>query len=419
MSRRKKLIGQASVGWGAIDQGLSSATNFALMLITVKSVSVQDFGTFSLVYLVYIMVLPIARSTGTMPYTIRQAKAHSAHVAEATTASVRYAFALGLVAGGVCLGLAAVASPSARAPFAVLGLCFPLLLVQDAVRGVLFFRSEFLRATVNDGVWAVIMLIVIVPIVVTGADASAVFFLGAWGVGGAVAGIFGLFQLTLRLKLVSPLRWLREYADLARPLFLNIVFTILPAQLTYLLMPAVSSVTELGTVRAAYVLFGVLNVVYTTASMVSLPYASRLEPARQRRFAAWLSGAMALISFLWGVLIMLLPAAIGRGIIGPAWDTTGSVRMILAVSLVAEGITIGPTTALAALQMPERMARVRYVTAPLTLVVGLALAARWGANGVALGFAIGYSVTSVMAWMTMPRTAWLSTYRPPVPADGE
>jgi len=247
-----------------------------------------------------------------------------------------------------------------------------------------------------------------------------VVFLAAWAGGGAVAGLFGLVQLKVRMRLVSPATWLRQNAELARPLLMSQVFTVLPAHVTYLLMPAVSSVTELGKVRAAYVLFGVLNVVYTTVAMISLPYASRLEPEHSRRFATWLSGGMALISICWGGLLMLLPASVGREIIGPVWDTTGTVRLLLGISLVAEGITVGPTTALAALRLPERMARVRYFTAPLTLVLGLVFAARWGAEGVALGFAIGYSATAVLGWVKMPRsTTPLSALRESPPATGD
>ena len=45
----------------------------------------------------------------------------------------------------------------------------------------------------------------------------------------ALAGVFGLVQLKVPMRPVSPTVWLRENADLARPLFLNTVFTVLPA----------------------------------------------------------------------------------------------------------------------------------------------------------------------------------------------
>ena len=402
MTPRRGLLRQSSPAWGGIDQALSSGTNFALMIVTVRSVDVREFGTFSLVYLLYVLMLPIARSTGTMPFTVRHARATGEALALPAARSLHYAFALGLVVTGACLVLAALTDGAQAASFAVLGVCFPLLLVQDAVRGVLFVRSEFLRATVNDAVWAVVMVAVLAPVLLLGSDPSVTVFVAAWAGSGAVAGVFGLVQLRTRLRLVRPTRWLRENDDLARPLFLNAVFTILPAQLTYLLMPLVSSVTELGEVRAAYVLFGVLNVVYTTVAMVSLPYASRIEPSRSRTLAIWLSGSMAAAAVAWGVLVMSLPADVGRAIIGAAWDDTEAVRLVLAISLVAEGATVGSQTVLASLRMPDRMARVRYVTAPLTLVLGLTLAAWKGSLGVAAGFAIGYGATAVLGWLQLP-----------------
>jgi O-antigen/teichoic acid export membrane protein len=419
MSARTRLLGSTSPAWGGIDQALSSGTNFALMIVTVRSVDVREFGTFSLVYLLYVLMLPIARSTGTMPFTIRHARTSRADAAAPATRSLSYAFALGLVVTVACLVLALVTDGSTASSFLVLGLCFPLLLVQDAVRGVMFVRSEFLRATVNDGVWAVVMVLVLTPVLLLGTDPSVTVFVAAWAGSGAVAGVFGLFQLRSRIRPVLPTVWLRDNRDLARPLFLNTVFTILPAQLTYLLMPLVSSVTELGEVRAAYVLFGVLNVVYTTVAMVTLPYASRIEPSRSRTLAGWLSGSMALIAVAWGVLVMSLPDDVGRAIIGSAWDDTETVRLVLAISLVAEGATVGAQTVLASLKMPERMARVRYVTAPLTLVLGLSLAAWNGALGVAIGFAIGYGATAVLGWLQLPSQSVLDHLdRDALDADG-
>ena len=57
---------------------------------------------------------------------------------------------------------------------------------------------------------------------------------------------------------------------------------------------------------------------------------------------------------------------------------------------------------LASLRMPDRMARVRYFTAPLTLVLGLSLAAWHGSLGVAVGFAVGYGATAVLGWLQLP-----------------
>lgn len=404
MSRLRRLLGTHSVAWGAVDQGLSSGTNFLLMLVTVRSVDVEQFGAFSLVYLLYMLVLPVARSTGTMPYTISQAHVPPAQAVRAAAASVHYAFTLGVVAGAGSLILAFLGPRTTASSFTVLACFFPLLLVQDAVRGILFFRSKYISATVNDTVWAVVMFLALAPALTLGWESSVAFF-AAWGLGGCAAGIYGLLQLRVNIRLVSPVAWWRLHGDLAGPLFLNMAFAMLPAQLTYLLMPLVSSVTELGAIRAAYVLFGFLSVVYLTTSMISLPYASRLQPQRMRRFTLRLSSALALIAIGWGLLLMLIPASIGREIIGPAWDTTTTVRALLAISLVAEGFTVGPSTALAALQLPDRITRVRFVTAPLTLISGLALAGLWGAEGVALAFALGYTATAAWAWLQMPPSA--------------
>lgn len=418
MTVRRGIRNPRSAVWGGVDQALSSGTNFLLLFVTVRSVDVRDYGAFSLVYLVYVLVLPLARATGTMPYTVANARRSIAAARADTRANLEYALSVGALVGIGCAVTAVVVGEPIRSPMLVLAVCFPLLLVQDAVRGVFFVRSEFLRATANDGVWAALMFAVIIPVQLSGERAPVTVYIAAWAGAGACAGVIGLVQLRSRIGLVRPGRWLRRNEALARPLFITMVFTVLPAQLTYLLMPVVSSLTALGEIRAAYVLFGILGVVNSTVAMIALPHASRMRPRRVPRFAAVLSISMAVLAVAWGLIVLLLPASIGRALIGPAWDTTGAVRLLLALSLVAESITVGPTTALSALRIPERLSRVRYFTAPLTLVLGLLLATWWGAAGVAVGFVVGYGATAVLSWLQVPRAAELPEQPPPEEHDG-
>jgi O-antigen/teichoic acid export membrane protein len=388
--------------WGVLDQAVSSATNFALLFVTVQSVNVAEFGAFSLVYLLYVLILPVARCTGTVPFTIRDAHADSSQATAAVGRSLDYVLSLGVALGLLCLAGTVFASGPVRVPLLVLAVMLPLLLVQDAVRGVLFARSRLFAALVNDLVWAGIQFTVLCPLLLLHSNVPVFVFVLAWAGGGALAGLYGLRQLHVGLRLTNPLIWLRAHADLARPLFAITALTVLPAQLIYLLMPLVSSLRELGSIRAVYVLFGPMNVAYTAAAMLALPYAVRLPSSRVRHFSLRISLALAGLSTVWGAAMVFLPAALGRSLIGPVWDHTSSVRLLLAISLVAEGVIVGPTTALSALGIPDNLAKVRYVTAPLTLVGGLLLAALLGARGVAVALMVGYSLTAVLAWIRVP-----------------
>jgi O-antigen/teichoic acid export membrane protein len=401
MSQRSRWRA-AAPHWGVIDQAISSGTNFVLLFLTVRSVSAEEFGAFSLVYLLYVLSVPLVRATAATPFTIRFGKSNPAEMAAAAARCLNYVVSLGVMLTVFCCVSSIFLGPPIRAPLIILGLSFPLLLAQDTVRGVLFAKSDFLSACYNDVVWAVVQFSILGALLTQHTDVSAWEFVAAWAAGGSVAGIYGFIQVGVRPRFSLHLAWLREQAVLAKPLFASNALTVLPAQLTYLLMPAVSSLTELGKVRAVYVLFGPLNVAYTAASMLALPHAVRLPPERVRGLAAKISIALGAFSLAWGVAILLLPNQVGRSLIGPVWDSTSVVRLLLALSLVAEGIVVGPLLALSALALPDRMARVRYLTAPLTLVAGLVLAGLFGAAGVAFALMAGYSLTALLAWIRVP-----------------
>jgi len=56
-------------------------------------------------------------------------------------------------------------------------------------------------------------------------------------------------------------------------------------------------------------------------------------------------------------------------------------RILLAVSLVAEALLVGPELILSSLRLPGRMTTVRLVAAVATVSSSLALAARFGGVG--------------------------------------
>ena len=97
-------------------------------------------------------------------------------------------------------------------------------------------------------------------------------------------------------------------------------------------------------------------------------------------------------------------ARLGRqgGTGGPVGGS-GPVRLLLAISLVAEAVLVGPDVVLSSLRLPRRMTSVRAVSAAVTLLASVALAAAEGAAGLAAGLAMGYSVGAVLAVLQIRR----------------
>src|SRR5437660_3941899 len=143
-------------GWGFFDQGLSSATNFALTALVAGSVSVNQFGAFTLVYAVYGLFLGVCEGFASTPLTVRFSAETGSRLHAAERDSVGSALAIGLVGGIGCLSVSPFAGHDLGTSLAAMGVMLPGLLLQDAWRYAFLARAKPALAAFNDGVWAVL-----------------------------------------------------------------------------------------------------------------------------------------------------------------------------------------------------------------------------------------------------------------------
>jgi O-antigen/teichoic acid export membrane protein len=227
---------------------------------------------------------------------------------------------------------------------------------------------------------------------------SVGWLMAAWGLSAALAAVIGCGLLRSWPGRPRVREWFRDHGALAAPLTLNMVLTAAPSYVAYLAMPLVSTLPELAAVRGAYVFFGPLNVVYSGAALVALPAIVRASPTRSRPgMSLQISSGLAGVAVAWGAVVVLLPDRLGTLVLGDLWYDTDGIRILLAVSLVAEALFVGPELVLSSLRLPGRMTTVRLVAAVATVSLSLALAARFGGVGLAAGFAAGYSLGAVLA----------------------
>ncbi|GAA2725101.1 hypothetical protein [Cellulomonas aerilata] len=394
----------AGAPWGVLDQAISTGTNFLLTIVVVRSASLEDFGAFSLVYVIYIFALGLLRTSGGNVLTVAFA-GDEERLAVASRSFLGYALGCGGAIGGAAAVGSLAVGGTVRHALLALAVAMPLLMVQDALRSIQFARGHPARAAETDAVWALVLVALLVPLVLAGESRPWVF-LAAWGAGGAVAAGAALARARLRPARPSVLRWLRAQSRLVVPMVGAYALSQFPPQLVYLCMPFVSDLHELGAVRAAYVLFGPMAVVFSGLSATALPAAVRAAGGPgvlllTRR----LSLVLALVAVGWGAAVVLAPDPLGVLVLGPSWEGTAAVRAFLAVSGLGEAVLVGAWVALSALQMPGRLVRVRLVTAPVQLVAGLVLSWRFGAVGTAAAFALANVLTAALAWRRVPRSS--------------
>jgi hypothetical protein len=393
--RRWRFVAQGN--WALVDQALSSGTNFLLALVVVRSVPAAEFGSFSLVVVLFVMSLGVTRALSAEPLAIRFGRAADAIRARAP-ACFGLALGVGAVLGGCCLMAATISSGTLRSVLLVLGLTLPLLVVQDAGRVVCFAIGLPRRAAANDAAWALVQF-PLLALVVAQDDAPTWQYVAAWLIPGALSGLLMLFQLRVRPSLRRAGSWFADNRRLAIPLVWNYLLTAAPPLLLFALTPLVASLYQLGLARSAYLPYGVFGVVFQSAWLVLLPAASRRTDDEINRLSVWSSAALGLVAFLWALVIaVLLPDSLGEGLFGSTWHETDVARLIFGAALVAQALGVGPMVALRAIEAPRSLVHVRLITSPLLVGGGLVLADHLGANGVALAVLFGDVSATLLSW---------------------
>jgi O-antigen/teichoic acid export membrane protein len=400
--RRRVLGGRAA--WTLVDQAVSSLTNAALALVVAGNVGNADFGAFSIALFTFGFVIGVGRAMICDPFVIhysdvdRRRRRRGAR--EASGAAATY----GLVTGLVCVAVGLSVDGHAGAALVALGLSLPGLLVQDCWRYAFFAAGRPRDAAVNDTVWAVVQFTAIGTLLVTGH--TSVFLLTlAWGWAALVAAVVGAFQAGVLPQLSATAGWFRATRDLNVRLGLDYIVNMGAVNLSIYLIGGIVGLIAVGSIRAAQVLLGPLQLLSFGLSAFALPLLSTIAAAgrRLRRIAVGLSGGIMLVSVVWVTVLLLLPRSIGEALLGESWAGAGAVLLPIGIVMIATGTTTGPRVGLKALRRADVLLRVTVVQAPFILALGVAGAVLDGARGAAVGYALADILGATLIWAAFLR----------------
>jgi hypothetical protein len=169
-------------------------------------------------------------------------------------------------------------------------------------------------------------------------------------------------------------------------------------------------------IRGAQVLLGPVNVLNQGIRMISVPEAARALRHSYRRL--WLVGLA--ISFgvgagalAWGAVFLLLPAVVGRELLGPGVWTQAHSVLIPVILLQALGASnAGAFAIMRALTAATRGLRVRLISSVILITCGIGGAYLGGPKGAAWGLA-GASFTTLLLWWNEAHRAIAAHRRTP------
>jgi O-antigen/teichoic acid export membrane protein len=313
------------------------------------------------------------------------------------------------VALGVGFGLLLlIASPFTKgavlASLLILAASLPGLLLQDSLRLFNIAQSRPRNAFLLDAGWAVGQGLLTAGCLLTH-HASIADLTFAWTGSGAVAGLIGLWLLRLRAAPGQCFVWFRNERRYIGAYLTETLALSGSAQLSLLLVAAVSGLVASAGLRGASTLFGPLNIVLNVARQAGIHELARLRQAgRSIRGATWLLAVIsALVALGYGAAVMLLPDHIGRAAFGKSWAPISALVTLMTLYRIFMGLAVAPFAAARVLRMVRKTLVLRIGTSILTLVLSVGGAAVDGARGTVIGMIVSAAITAVLFFIVIAR----------------
>jgi O-antigen/teichoic acid export membrane protein len=392
-------------GWGVADQALSSLTNFVVGIYIARSLETKEFGAFSLAFATYVIALNASRGLATDPLVVRYSGAVVTSWRRAVAKSAGVAITVGLVVGACCVVVGLLFAGSTRAAFLALGITLPGLLLQDSWRFAFFSAGKGGQAFGNDLVWALSLLPLVAAVAAT--EQFGVFwFVMAWGGSATLAALVGGIQTRLVPRLSNVVGWLVQHRDLGpRYLAENLSWSG-ASQLRLYGLGWIAGVAAVGSLRAAELLLGPLNVLIMGIGLMAVPEAARMlrrSVRRLRPFCLLLSSLQAGVAVAWGMALLLMPEGLGVRLLGMSWQPASKLLLPVTITVAGTGFWIGAMIGVRGLGAASRSLRAQGFSSAIYLVGALGGAAAAGAAGAAWGSAAASLIAAVIWYWQLDR----------------
>jgi O-antigen/teichoic acid export membrane protein len=414
-----RLVRQAGrrLTWGMADQAMGALTNFLLSIFIARTLGATQFGAFSVAFVTYGLVLNASRGLAVDPLLIRFSGTYLPTWRRAVAGATGTALLVGLVTGACVLAAGSLFDNATGRAFVALGLTLPGLMLQDSWRHSFFALRRGYHAFINDTVWAVVLIPLLVFLKISG-HANVFWLVLAWGVGAAVGAAIGILQARVVPDLAGAVKWLWRHRDLG-PHYLaantvsNASNTLRSYALTIIL-----SLAAVGYIQAAGTLMGPFNIVLVGLSLVMVPEAVRLlhrSPRQLPLFCAGISAGLALLAVTWGaVLLVALPRGLGHLLLGSLWRPTYPLVVPATLAVASSCVATGAFLGLTGLGAARRNLRASIFNAVLLLACGLVGAVTGGTLGTMRWYAAASWLAALVTWWQL-RHALQESSTVPVP----
>jgi O-antigen/teichoic acid export membrane protein len=382
------------------DQVLSGLSNALAVVLVARVLSPDAFGRFALAYATMTFSVGLTRSYFGNRLVLEPDVLASRALTGALLGALLLVSPL-LVAGVLGVSLLAVGAQSLGL-LLIVALVTPVVCAQDLVRISCATAGRPAAALVSDGAWVLVMSVALVlPGTLSATGAVAV-----WGGAAVVAAALALLLTRHRPRLGAGRFELLRRDGQSGPVALAMVASTSASLLLLWLAAHLLGDRSAGSLRGAATTMGPINVLLAFAAIGLTPALVRRDRQDDVPFCALVGFALCGCVLLWGSVLLVLPAPLGRLAFGASWPGIRSVLPWTVTEYALLAFVAAGALGLKVRRAGAQLLQARLVGAFVTLGGGLAVVVLSGSTyAVAALLACAAAAAAAWSWMRLVRCA--------------
>jgi O-antigen/teichoic acid export membrane protein len=391
--------------WGLADQAMSSLSNAAMSLYIARQLGATQFGAFSVAYVTYSFILNASRGLATDPLLVRYSHVEHPAWKRAVQCCTTTAVLVGVVMGIVSLLIGAVATGTTRMSFIALGVSLPGLMLQDSWRYSFFALGKGSKAFVNDTIWTVSLVAVLLTLRAVHHE-TVFWFVLAWGATANLAAAVGPLQARLLPRWDGAAEWLSKTRDLGARYLVENTATSSSNQIRLYAVGFIIGLAAVGYIQEGTLMMGPFSVIFMGVSLVTVPEAARSlrkSTRHLRRYCILVGIVLTAAALAWGVVLeVALPRGLGALLLHSGrWESAYSIIPWMVMSMMGATTMAGAVAGLRALGNARRSMRINLISSATYVVFGVVGALVHGTHGSVEGTAVATWIGSALCWQQL------------------
>jgi O-antigen/teichoic acid export membrane protein len=383
---------------GLLDQGMSSLSNVLAVVMVAQGLSASAFGSFSVAYAVLIFLLTLTRSYFGTQLTLTETQSAAIDRARSTLGALLMLAPVPAVVVGM-VGMLLANENDLSITF-VVAVAAPIVCLQDLLRYAAIAVERPLVALASDTVWTIIVALPALGLVGLTGTAILAVWLGAAVLALAIAFVL----LRIRPNFVQGRQLLRQRHAVGNSMTIGAVAVSAASLVIAVTTAHFLSPSSAGSLRGASTAMGPLNVLFAFVTLNLTPTLLRRSRSRDLTFCVRVSVLVAAAVVVWAAIILLLPDAVGRSLLGASWPGARSVLPWTCVEYLFLGISMSTMLWLRVRYASRQLLQKRLTYAAILVILG-AGAAILGPSVIHVAAAVACAafINAAMGWLLILR----------------